>query len=345
MGFVDSLNTFLEVFDNYSKNYFPDKIKVSASYSPLITDYYKKLSSFSGGGKRIRSYLVYLGYQVGDKSDMKKILPISLAFEMSHNFLLIHDDIMDNSDLRRGKPTIHKTYEKKHGKHFGISTAILLGDIALLEVFKIVNDSKFSDTLKADCMAEFADILLETGYGQGLDLEFGFTNPTVGEIMQVAQLKAARYSIIGPLVIGAKLSEAQDSQITALTSFGSTAGIAFQIQDDILGVFGDEETIGKSVVSDMREGKGTLLIYKTRELANKRDKKIINDIWGNIDADIDDLEQIRKIIKSSGALEWCQEENKRLVAKSKSEVEKITRDSKLQTIFAEIADFVISREK
>lgn len=202
MGFVGVLGTFSEVFGTYSKNYFSDKIKVSADYSPLITDYYKKLSDFSGGGKGIRGYLVYLGYQVGGQTGIKNILPISLAFEMSHNFLLIHDDIMDNSDLRRGKPTIHKIYEKKHGKHFGISTAILLGDIALLEVFKIVSNSNFSDKLKAVTMAEFADTLLETAYGQGLDLEFGFEDATEAKILRVAQFKAARYSVIGPLVIG-----------------------------------------------------------------------------------------------------------------------------------------------
>lgn len=131
----------------------------------------------------------------------------------------------------------------------------------------------------------------------------------------------------------------------ALTSFGSSAGIAFQIQDDILGVFGDEVTLGKSVVSDMREGKGTLLIHKTKELVNKEGKKIISGIWGNIDADKRDLEQIRRIIKNSGALKWCQEENERLVAKSKKEVEKITENTELRKIFTEIADFVISREK
>lgn len=348
----DELRKFLESYEPYATAFYKRKIKETSKYSPIVSNFYKDLANFSQGGKKMRAFFVYLGYLVGGGRDVDKILQISLAFEMTQNFFLIHDDIMDNSDLRRGKPTIHKIYEKKHGpsislrarRHYGESMAITLGDVAAIEAFKIIGDSGFSDKQKAICLSEFSKVLVETGYGQALDLEYSFEKADLSQILKIADLKAARYSVCGPLKIGASLAEASDVQKKALVQFGLNAGLAFQMQDDILGLFGEEVTIGKSVTSDMREGKNTVLIYKTKEAVSSADKEKIEKIWGKADASTKDLETIRGFAKKSGAFKWCNNENMRLITKAKKEIAKITKDDRLQIIFSQAADYIVSRE-
>lgn len=335
---------FLAKYEPIAKSFYDKKIKETAEYSPIIANFYKDLAKFSVGGKKLRAFFVYLGYLAGGGEDIDKILQISLAFEMTQNFFLIHDDIMDNSDLRRGKPTIHKVYEKKHDRHYGEGMAITLGDVAVIEAFKIIGDSDFSDKQKVICLEEFSKVLLETGYGQALDLEYSFAKADLPQILKIADLKAARYSVCGPLVIGASLGGANEIQKKALVHFGLNAGLAFQLQDDILGLFGREETIGKSVLSDMREGKNTVLIYKARELATAADRVKIRKIWGNAKASVKELDIIRNIARDSGAFDWCKRENERLIKKAKSEIGKITEDAHLQIVFGQIADFIVSRE-
>lgn len=342
--FKSELSKFLASYEPYEKAYFAKKIKETSKYSPQIAELYRQLASFSTGGKRMRAYLVWLSYQVAGGRDLNKILPISLALEMTQNFLLIHDDVMDNSELRRGGLTIHKIYEKRFGVHYGESMAILLGDIACLEVFDIIASSSFSDEVKVRIQKIFSQTILETAYGQALDLEYGFKKPTFGQIMQVDDSKNS-YSIVGPLEVGAALGVMKNSQLSALKTCGAFLGRAYQLVDDILGVFGDERVLGKSTLSDIQEGKNTLLIYKAKQLANGKDRLFLEKVWGKSNVSFKDLEKVKEIIEKCGALEWCRQENRRLVTKAKREVEKITNESNLQAIFYQIADFVISREK
>ncbi|MBI2598738.1 polyprenyl synthetase family protein [Candidatus Curtissbacteria bacterium] len=187
--------------------------------------------------------------------------------------------------------------------------------------------------------------MLETAYGQGLDVEYANREPSFRQIMQIADLKAARYSVIGPLTIGATLAGVKRTQMAALNRYVAAVGLAFQLADDILGVFGEEKELGKSTLSDMREGKNTLLIYKTKQLAKGKDRRDIEKIWGKEDATVADLEEVKRIIEESGALAWCKAENRSLIEKAKKGIGKITSDESLQIIFSQLADFVISRRK
>ncbi len=274
------LKKFRVTFEEYLADYFAQKIKDSSEYPKLITKFYEDLADFTEGGKRMRAFLVYLGYVIGGGRNLQKVLPISLAVEIIHSFLLIHDDIIDKSETRRGKVTIHKRYEKLFDSHYGVSQAIVLGDMAYLEAFNLVNSSEFSPDLRIICQNKLNKVLLETVYGEVLDVEYSYKKPKFSDIMQIADLKTARYSFVGPLSVGGILSKCSDGQMKALLEFGLLVGLAFQLQDDYLGVFGDEKILGKSVLSDMREGKNTLLIYKARELGTATDRKLINRLWG-----------------------------------------------------------------
>lgn len=348
------LRSFLAEYEPYAKKYFDQKIKSTKNYSPLISQFYTDLADFSGGGKRLRAFLVYLGSKLGSSPQgrtINSILPICLAFEIVHSFLLIHDDIIDKSDTRRGKLTIHKRYEKKLGSHYGMSQAIILGDIACFEAFGLINNSSLPEKVKTAVLKKFVEVLIETGYGQALDVENSYRRAKISDVWQVTDLKTARYSFVGPLTVGAIVSGASIVQFRAISDFGESVGKAFQLQDDYLGVFGDEKVLGKSVLSDMQEGKNTPLIFKAKEKVNGKwlmvngEKVRLENIWGKKNANENDLEKVRVILKKSGALLWCQEENKRLVEKAKKYIDKISVDDNLRQILASVADFVVAREK
>lgn len=346
MGILqEQLQIFLKEFEPYSRRYFEHKFKSVKKFSPKIVHLYQRLADFSSGGKRLRAFLTYLGYKVGDGKNIQKILSISLGVELIHSFLLIHDDVIDNSEIRRSKPTIHKIYSKISGEHYGISQAIVLGDIACFEALDLINSSEFESGVKVAAIGNFLKVLRETGYGEALDVEYSHGRAKLDQVWQVADLKTARYSFVGPLSMGAIVGNVSDEQFSALEKFAVVCGTAFQLKDDLLGVFGEEKILGKPVISDLREGKNTILIYKSREMARLKERKILDRIWGKRDASFADLNLVRRIIKNSGAYEWCEKEQLKLVNKAKGEIAKITDKSDLRELFFEIADFVINREK
>ncbi len=344
MTFKNELKNFLAEFEPYSQRYFRQKTKSVLKYPKLIKRFYADLEDFMRGGKKLRAFLVYWGFKIAGGSNLKKILPVSFAFEMFHNFLLIHDDIADKSEKRRGEWAIHKLYEMDFGGHYGMSQAIIIGDIACIEAFEIIAKSDFDPKLKELIIQKLSEILLETDYGQALDVEYSFKKPKLSDVWQVADLKSARYSFVGPLTIGAQVARARASQIEALTRFGSDVGIAFQLRDDVLGLFGQENRLGKSTLSDLREGKNTLLVYKARELVSGRNRDQLDQIWGKESANKADLDRVRKIVTNCGALKWCQTESEKLVQGAKLRIKKITSNPQYQQILMDLADFVIMRD-
>lgn len=343
--FQSDLAKFLSKYELYESEYFRKKTRFVSKYSQETVDLYEKLTNFSKGGKRLRAYLVWLGYQIGGGKDISKILAIALAFEVAQDFMLIHDDIMDRSDLRRGKQTIHRIYEKRFGKHYGESIGIILGDIACISAFEIIVSSSLNNEYKVSSQKLFTDILLETAYGQSLDIENEYRNFDFDRIMQFTYLKSAKYSVIGPMLMGLNVTSFTKSKVSAIEAYGKAVGIGYQLFDDLLGIFGDEKTMGKSILSDMREGKNTLIIHKARQLANSKDLVEINKIWGNPKSGSRELQKIRDIVRKCGALAWCEAENKRLMVVAKLEIGKLTKDRKLQQILGQIADYVVSRER
>src|SRR3989344_1686414 len=343
-NFKKELDAFLAVFEPYASNFFSSKIKTSAKYSPLIARFYKDLGDYSYGGKRLRGFLAWLCYRLGGGRDIKRIEEISLALELIHSFLLIHDDIIDDSDIRRGKATIHKRYEKYFGSHYGVSQAILIGDIACFEAIKLIGDSSFESGIKHACLEKITDVLLETAYGEAFDIEYAYKKPPLSAVWQMTSLKTVQYTLVGPLTIGALLAGAKKNQLESLGKFGMSAGTIYQLQDDYLVVFGDEKILGKSTLSDMREGKNTMLIYKASELASKKDREILNKVWGMKTAQISDLKKVGEIFKKCGVLIWLEKEKQRLAEKAKAEIKDITADLYYRGILEEVIDYVGNRK-
>lgn len=342
-GYETLLSEFLAKFVPYQENYLRETktklFKFSRKY-----DFAADLADFMKGGKKLRAFLVYLGYLCAGGKKIGEVLPACLAFEVVHSFFLIHDDVMDRADLRREKQTVHKKYGKSDS-HFGESIAILWGDIAAFEAVSLIVNSSIETSKKQKVLQIFTDTVLSTGWGQALDVIGSVESLSEADINNVNDLKTAKYSVISPFLVGATLALAGKTQLEAIEKFGLYTGRAFQLQDDYLGVFGDEKILGKSVLSDMREGKNTLLIYKTRELATVADRKVIDSVWGKQNATVSDLAKVKTIIARCGANKWCETEMQMLVEKAKKYVKLITSDAKLVKVIYEMTDFIVTRRK
>ncbi len=267
--------------------------------------YIDVLLRHSTGGKRIRAYLTSLGYGIFkglDKSD--DVLVPSVSYELFQTGILAHDDIIDNSDYRRFKPSMHKDLGNGHD---GVSKSICVGDFGIVAAIEILQKCHFSDQIKLRAISYQNNVFSSTIAGELKDIEFSYADRVEEEdILSMYRLKTAQYTVSGPLVLGAVLAGASDDEINALRSFGDAVGISFQIRDDILGMFGDEQKIGKSITSDMCEGKKTVLISHFDITADEDTKQKFYSVYGKEDSGENELCFVREILKSTGSLEYAE---------------------------------------
>lgn len=213
------------------------------------------------GGKRIRGILVKLGYELaiihlgGEKNALHlrgEILRVGAALEILHAAILIHDDVIDQSATRRDQPTLYKALRPEDGRvggdHYGISQAISIGDIGLYLPIKIISESKFDNDLKIKALSYLSQIIIDTGWGQILDVEFPKKEDrSIDDAKFININKTAKYTISGPLQLGAILGGADKKLIKELGEFGESLGIAFQIRDDILDGELDVSTLDEGI--------------------------------------------------------------------------------------------------
>jgi geranylgeranyl diphosphate synthase type II len=209
------------------------------------------------GGKRIRPLLTCMGYSMF-KDDVEKVVPVAVCVEMFHNFTLMHDDIMDNAPLRRGKPTVHEKWN--------VSTAILAGDVMLVKVYEAMLD-RLSEQQVGEALSIFNKAAIEVCEGQQLDMEFENAK-RVTEEQYLAMIRLKTAVLLGfSLELGALLAGASDDDRTALRRFGINMGIGFQLHDDYLDVYAAGKKFGKQVGGDISSNKKTYLLIKALELA------------------------------------------------------------------------------
>ena len=215
------------------------------------------------GGKRIRPILVLMAYNLYE-TDIKMALPIAQAVEIFHNFSLVHDDIMDEAPLRRGKPTVHYKYDT--------NTGILSGDVMLIYAYhyllKVEDKAIIPEIIKT-----FTEVAEAVCIGQQYDMDFETNNEvTIPTYLMMIEHKTA-FLLVGALKMGAILAKTSKEDVFHLGEFGRNIGIAFQLQDDILDTFGDAATFGKRIGGDILQNKKTFLVLKTLAVASERDKK------------------------------------------------------------------------
>jgi len=354
MNYKEYFLPYTSEIDKFLARFFQSKIKQSKKITPVASEMWQKLEDFIAGGKRIRGGLVRLGYECFGGKNKKVILPVSVAIEITNAAILIHDDIIDQVDLRHGRPTVHRQYQKYHkvyyqkgnSLHYGECMAMMVGDIGMYEAIGLINRSNFSEKLKLRAIGELIDFMVKTAYGENLDVDLAYREKVTEKDIEIVNIyKTAYYTLVGPLKIGGILGGATNEQLDGFEDYGVPIGLAFQLQDDILGMFGTVEKLGKPVDSDIKEGKNTLLYTQALKKGNSSQRKRLTNLWGKRDITPDEVEEAKEIIKNTGSLEYSQKLARRLVEKGKKVVPKITKNKNLQEVFLNLADYIIKREK
>lgn len=317
------------------ESYFDIQIKnafgVSAAQKQISKDALERIKDHClRPAKRLRASLMITGYELLGGANFNNILDASLSIELVHTALLIHDDIMDQDEIRRGSLTTHKQYERQHSKnlnhgdaeHYGISQALNTGDIALLLGHQILSQSNFEPEIRLKAVSRLLSGAIRTGYGQGFDMYLEAKGKaTETDIIDLHTAKTAIYTYENPLHVGAILANADKKELNILSRFALPAGIGFQLQDDILGLFGDPQKTGKAADSDLKQGKMTLLIRKAFQYANASQAKTLNKIWGNRKLSKANAQLAREIIIETGSLEYSKELSRKYAKKAQESLQ------------------------
>jgi len=354
MELKDFLTDYAQTADQLLDQFFEDKKAEARKISPVAVQMLDLYQEHLSGGKKTRGALMVLGYQLAGGKEQEKILKASLFLEVMHSFLLIHDDVMDKALVRRGKQTPEVFYQqlfekqklKGDKKHFALSMAVDLGDLGVFLAQEALFDSGFSKEKIFACQAQANLMYQQVAFGQALDI-FAEKKKQLEEsdIFKIHRLKTADYSVAGPLRLGALLAGSHKKLLDNMAIFGLNLGIAFQIHDDFLGVFGKARALGKEVGSDIKEGKATLLILQARKKANKKQKQFLAKAYGRADITRKEIDGIRKIFKQTGADKYSLEKTDELVKKAKAVIDKITKEKEKRVLLSQLADYMVKREK
>ncbi|MET7399503.1 polyprenyl synthetase family protein [Dactylosporangium sp. NPDC005572] len=262
-----------------------------------------------GGGKRLRPAFAYWGYRGAGGADADEVVAAVAALELVQASALIHDDVMDGSETRRGEPAVHRRFAKLHAEAgwrgdaagFGTAAAILLGDLCLVWSDEMLHTSGVDPLVVARARPVFDEMRTEVTVGQYLDVQTQATADTSTERASlVARFKSAKYTIEQPLLFGAALAGAPGPLVAAYSSFGLPLGEAFQLRDDVLGVFGDPRVTGKPAGDDLREGKRTYLVAAALE---RPEGRVLGERLGDPALDAAGVAELREVIVRTGALE------------------------------------------
>ncbi|MBU1680085.1 MAG: polyprenyl synthetase family protein [Bacteroidetes bacterium] len=284
-------------------------------------------------GKRLRAFLVLLSAKaVGAR--YSSVHNASLAVEILHNFTLVHDDIMDNANLRRGLPTVHIKYD--------LSTAILSGDNLIAIAYQnLLKDTKEKHK---DVLSIFTQGIIEVCEGQSLDKEFETKSKvTIEEYLQMISKKTAALAEVC-CSIGAILGGGSKTEISLLKNYGKNLGIAFQLQDDLLDVFGDEKEFGKIVGGDLREGKKTYLFLKALELSKGKDRAMLNSVIKNNGVKKSEVASYKKLYEKLKVIEITAEQVEIYTKKALNSAAKI-KDEEAKALLIWLANSLTKRNK
>ncbi len=329
---------------------FPEKHEVFDQEIDTLLDFNLR------GGKRLRPAFVVEGYLAVGGKNLDAIYDASIAIEGSEAYLLIHDDIIDDDSLRRGKPTVHVMYmnflktigvPEEKLKHMGQALALVTGDIQAILDYDWLMRADLPDGRKVKALLKFNDVLRLTNYGQLLDIMLELRpveEVKESDVLLVHSLKTSAYTIWGPLQIGAILGGGDQKVLDGFYNYGKPLGIAFQLQDDILGLYGDVKKTGKPAHSDLKEGKRTLLIIKALENADENQKKDLLRVLGKKDLTDEEAEIAREIVKETGSLDYNKELARELAEKGLSAIEDLDIEEEPKEYLLGIAEFLINRE-
>ena len=291
------------------------------------------------GGKRIRPVLLLMGYNLF-KEDVEKALPASFAVELFHNFSLMHDDIMDQAPLRRGKPSVHIEY--------GMETGILSGDLTLILAYDYLLQYNDPQVFKG-LMNVFNEVAVKVCEGQQYDMNFEKQERVeLSDYLKMIEYKTA-VLLSGALKMGAILGEASVHDQTMLGEFGRNVGIAFQLQDDILDSFGDPEKFGKKVGGDIAQNKKTYLLLRAMEVADNQNRMELLEVLAeqteaDSDGEKEKIKRVKGIFKRLGVLEDARAMKEKYQKEAFAALGRLTVSSEQKAALDKLARALLARE-
>ena len=287
------------------------KIGGEPAFGELLWEY------VSRGGKRLRPLLCFCGWRAaGGSGDPSSVVRLAAAIELFHTFTLIHDDIIDQSATRRGKPSLHCTLastqraKRSHAQaeRYGLNIAMLLGDLALAWSDELLHTSGLAERRLQAVLPLLDAMRTEVMYGEYLDVDMsGTLQFDTQAAIRIALYKTAKYTVERPLHLGAATAGAESGFLAALSAFALPLGVAFQLRDDVLGVFGDPEATGKSTLDDLRDGKATALLALALELADHHQRDTLRGLVGNPSLTEKEADDVRAVFLATGALTRVEE--------------------------------------
>ncbi len=307
------------------------------------------------GGKRFRAMLLLAGYYVSTGRSPAPALEAAAALEHFQSWMLIHDDVIDHSEERRGGPTVHRAAALLHTREgllgsaedFGVGTAVTLGDLEEPLTVEGFLRTKVPLVRQHRALVEYGRMTRLTAYGQLLDIRNGLRDlgsVTESEVLRVHELKSAVYTVVSPLKMGAILGGATPRSLDALEAFGTDLGIAFQLRDDVLGAGFDAEASGKSS-NDLSEGKRTLLVVRAWARATTSDRERLARVLGNPTAPGEEVERARQILRSTGSLDYSEQMIQRLARRGLARMERSgSLRAEVKPLLREIAAKLVDRK-
>lgn len=320
-----------------------EELAAMAPEAALLAD--ELLGLCRAGGKRLRPLFCYWGFRAGGGEDEEALAPVGAAIELVHLAAIVHDDVLDRSQFRRGRPTVHRRLGA--GGRPGPALAVLAGDLAQALADRVFLQAAFPPDRLLAAHARFARMRQEAVAGELLDLLAegrGQTRLGEEEARRVARLKSGSYSVVGPLLVGATLAGAPAGLLEALARYGWPLGEAFQLRDDVLGTFGDPVVTGKDRNTDVREGKRTVLVVKALAAAGSEGRAVLRAHLGREDATAEEVERVRAVLRESGALSATLELIASLSRKAKGALSEMSLSPEVREALEYLADLVALRD-
>lgn len=355
MDFTAELGRIKQGVDRELSAQFDRKIREVCKKDAFLGNALEHVKTITlSGGKRLRPALVFCGAGESGQSATEDVLKIACAMELVHCFLLIHDDIIDKGDVRHGIATMNAKYSligKENfniadPEHFGNSVAIILGDFIYPMALELVMQTNLSAQKMCNVVAYLQQIVQNTIVGQSQDIEIECGSSAQKKtVLMMYKNKTSKYSFETPLHVGLMLGSKNDGQTQRVfVDFSNHVGLAFQIQDDIIGVFGETANTGKSAVSDLEQGKKTLLVLETVERLGEGDRKRFVSILGKHNLSRHEISFAKTCMRESGALAYCEKSIHMHLHKGKRIIEKSDVKKATKAFLLGIVDYLDQRQ-
>jgi geranylgeranyl pyrophosphate synthase len=338
--------------DDVLQRFCTEQRKKAVGYDPAYGRMWQVIDDYlQTGGKRIRPYLVLLSYQAYGGRDLAAVAPIAAAWELLHACLLVHDDIIDKDTVRHGRPNIAGVYKVLYGEpidaetsHHALSAALLAGDLLLSGSQQLIMQAPLDPSLAVAVHGVLSDALFGVGGGELLDIESVFEPLDSAQPEKVARFKTAEYSFELPMVCGALLAGASHDEQQKLRLVGREIGVAFQLVDDVLGVFGDTERTGKSVDTDIYEQKRTVLVQQAMSMASPEQQRRLQALYRfGYSMSATEVQEVKSILETTGARAAVQVQAQQHIDASDTYITQLTVTDACKDMYRALAQKMIAR--